>query len=108
MITNNQQQQGQTKDRMAERIADPIIKGRRRLAAALNQRINRYSKKRQQWLLVIFCGIAICGIITCLAVPFGRMAMQRQSFQPSHIGLPSDRPPKTKHLNPTDPLTKKK
>lgn len=108
MIDNEQQQIGQASDRLAERIADPIIKGQRRMAAILNQLVNRYSKKRQQWLLMIFCGIAICGIITCLAVPFGRTAMQRQSFQPSHIGLPSDRPPKTNHLKPTDPLTKKK
>ncbi|MGF7078849.1 hypothetical protein [Mucilaginibacter sp. UYCu711] len=107
-MINNNQQQDQTNDRMAERIADPIIKGQRRLAAALNQWINRYSKKRQQWLLVIFCGIAICGLIICLAVPFGRIAMQRQSFQPSHIGLPSDGSPTTTHLKPTDPLTKKK
>jgi hypothetical protein len=108
MINNKQQQQSQISDRIAERIANPIIKGQRRLAAALNQRTNRYSKKRQQWLLVIFCGIAVCGQVVCLAVPFGKLAMQRQRFQPSHIGLPSDRPPKTTHLKPTDPLTKKK
>jgi hypothetical protein len=108
MINNQQQQPGQTNDRLAQRIADPIIRWQQRLAAILNKRINRYSKKRQQWLLVIFCGIAICGLISCLIVPFGKIAMQRQGFQPSHIGLPSDLLPKTTHLKPTNPLTKKK
>jgi len=108
MINNKQQQPGQTGDRLATSIADPIIKGQRMLAAILNNRINRYSKQRQKWLLVIFCGISISGLTICLVIPFGNIAMQRQNFQPTHIGLPSDLPVKTTHLKPTDSLTTKK
>jgi hypothetical protein len=108
MINNKQPQTGQTDDRLATSIADPIIKGQRMLAAILNNQVNRYSKQRQKWLLVIFCVISVCGLIICLVIPFGKIAMQRQNFQPTHIGLPSDLPVRTTHLKRTDSLTTKK
>jgi hypothetical protein len=107
MINNKQEQSGQTGDRLAKSIADPIIKWQRKLAAILNNRVNQYSRKRQQWLLVLYCGVSICGLLICLFVPFGKIATQRQDFQPSHIGLPSDLPAKKTLLKPTDSLTTK-
>jgi len=108
MTGNKQQQPGQTGDRLAKSIADPIIKGQRMLTAILNNQVNRYPKQRQIWFLVICCGVSACALIICLVVPFGKMAMQRQNFQPTHIGLPSDLPVKTTHLKSTDSLITKK
>jgi hypothetical protein len=108
MINNKQQQPGHARDHLAKSIADPIITGKHRLAAILNNQVNRYSKQRQKWFLVMFCGVSACGLIISLIIPFGTMAMQHQNFQPTHIGLPSDLPVKTNPLKLTDSLTPKK
>jgi hypothetical protein len=107
MIKHKQQLNDQTGDRLAKSIAGSIIKWQRLLAAVLNTPINRYSKQRQKWLLAIFCGLSACALSICLVIPSGQIAMQRQNFQPAHIGLPSDRQAKTTRSKPTDSLTTK-
>jgi hypothetical protein len=104
------QQPDETGDRLARTIADHILHWQNLLAAKMNKHINQYSKQRQKWLLWIFCGVSATGLVICLIVPFGRMAMNMpgRNYQPTHIGLPSDIPIKPAHLKPTDSLTTKK
>ncbi|MDB5122377.1 MAG: hypothetical protein JWP94_506 [Mucilaginibacter sp.] len=101
---SKQQQPDQTGDQIARTIADRIIQWQHLLAAKLNKRVNRYSKRRQKWLLWIFCGLFACSLIICLIIPFqNEVTTQDHNYQPVHIGLPSEVP-----TRPTDSLTTKK
>ena len=100
----------ETGDRLARMIADHILHWQNLLAAKMNRRINRYSKKRQKWLLWIFCGLSASGLVICLVMPFGKraMKMQARNYQPVHIGLPSELLPKPVYFKSMDSLTTKK
>ncbi|MES2108562.1 MAG: hypothetical protein V4577_07440 [Bacteroidota bacterium] len=104
------QQPDEAGDRLARIIADQILRWQNLLAAKMNKGISRYSKKRQQWLLLIFCGVSAISLVICLIVPFGRMAMKMQArnYQPGHIGSPSYLPTNPTHLKSIDSLTTKK
>jgi hypothetical protein len=104
------QQPDETGDRLARTIADHILHWQNLLAAKMNKYINRYSKTEQKWLLCIFCLVSAIGLVLCLIVPFGRMAMNMPGriYQPVHIGLPSDAPTKPAPIKSMDSLTTKK
>jgi hypothetical protein len=98
-------------DQLARTIAGKIIKWQQCVATALNKRINRYSRKRQQYILAIFCAITASCLMICLLVPFGKIAMvdSGNNYQPAHIGLPSISLFKPGNpAKPTDSLTKLK
>jgi hypothetical protein len=98
-------------DQLARTIAGKIIKWQQCLATALNSRVNLYSKKRQIWLLVIYCALSASCLMICLISPFGKIAMSRPggNYQAIHIGLPSISPFKSGNsAKPTDSLTKLK
>jgi hypothetical protein len=102
-------QPDETGDLLARTIASRILHWQNLLAAKMNKRINRYSKNRQKWFLCIFCGVTAMGLVICLIVPFGRIAMDMpgHNYQPVHIGLPSGMPAKPTHLKSIDSLTTK-
>ncbi|MDB5937287.1 MAG: hypothetical protein JWQ01_4631 [Massilia sp.] len=107
---NKQQQQDASGDQLARTIANQIILWQQLLATKLNMVINRHTKRRQKWLLFIFCGVSAGCLALCLLVPFEKraMIMPGHNYQPAHIGLPSDLPLKRGHLPTTDSLTTKK
>jgi hypothetical protein len=77
MFRNKQQQPDPAKDAIAEVLASKIIRWQSGLATVLNKWFDHYSKKQQQWLLVIFCTLTVAGLIVCLIAPYGKMAMKR-------------------------------
>lgn len=104
MLRSKQQQ-----DELAKAIATKIIRWQGTLAAVLNMRANRLSKSTQKWALLFLCFLATSGLILCLVVPYGRIAVSKPGsiYQSSHIGLPSGQPePNPPKL--TDSLTIKK
>jgi hypothetical protein len=103
------QQPGDGSKRLARTIADHIIHWQNLLAGKMNNRIKRFSKKQQKWLLCIFCGLSSTGLVICLVLPFSRIStyIPGGNYQPTHIGLPSDLPPKPYHLKRTDSLNTK-
>ncbi|MFA6245349.1 MAG: hypothetical protein WC615_00320 [Mucilaginibacter sp.] len=104
MIRNKQPQSNTATEQLAKAIAFNIIKWQSALASRLNARINRLSGARQKWLLFAFCAVSTAGLILCLIIPYGKNAINivGNSYQPTHIGLPSGQP------QPTDSLTIKK
>lgn len=99
----------EAKDELAKAIALKIINWQSRLARLLNNWANRFSKRQQQRLLAVFCFLSGAGLILCLLVPYGKIAMNNsgKNYQPTHIGLPSERP-RPAQLKSTDTLTLKK
>jgi len=97
-------------DHLAKKIADRIVLWQQSLSSKLNRSVNRYSKQRQKWFLVIFCMVSSIALTLCQLFPFGTMAikMSGHNYQPSHIGLPSGMPIKSRPVKTTASLTTKK
>jgi len=95
---------------LASVIASIIVKWKVRLSTALSRQANRYTKKRQKWLLCIYCGIFIAGLTGNFWGLKKNMAgsMPAQSYQASHIGMPSNMPLPKQPFKTTDSLIIKK
>jgi hypothetical protein len=93
-------------EQLATAIAASIINIQRRIAARLNKQANRITRSRQLWMLAI-CYILIAGaLISNLLCPHKMVTTSSaKNYIPTHIGMPSELPRKTK---PTDSLTIKK
>ena len=109
MFRNKQKHTDPAQDDLAKTIAAKIIRWQSALAAVLNTRANRLSKSTQKWALLFLCFLATSGLILCLVVPYGSIAVSKPGsiYQSSHIGLPSGQP-KPNPLKLTDSLTLKK
>lgn len=90
----------QKQDDLAKAIAIKIIEWQGALAAVLNKQANLLSKSNQKWALLFMCLLATSGLILCLVVPYGRIAVSKPGsiYQSSHIGLPSGLPKLTDSL----------
>jgi len=90
----------QKQDELAKAIAVKIIGWQGALAAVLNKQANRLSKSTQKWALLFLCLLATSGLILCLIMPYGRLAMSQpgSSYQSSPIGRPSGLPKLTDSL----------
>lgn len=96
-------------DQIAALIADRIVRWKLAMAAYLNCRINRCSKRQQRWLLVLFCALTCSGLMACMLLPYGKQAMKTtgNKYYPVHIGSPSETP-RAQQPKPADSLTFKK
>jgi hypothetical protein len=109
-LKRNIQRPNAAGDELARTIADRIIRSQQLIAAKMNRYFNGFSKQRQKWLLLIFCGSSAAWLICCLLVPNHKMAMKMpgNAYQTVHIGMPSEIPPKPAQSKTNDPLTNKK
>ena len=109
MIRKQQQETSPIGEKTAIAIALNILKWKTGLATGMNKWINHFSRQQQRWLLAAFCGVFSLGLILCLVMPYGQLAMIRpgNNYQPIHIGEPSQYP-KTSPLKSNDSLTIKK
>jgi len=94
MNRNKKQHTPDATEQVAKLIALKIITWQSSLSGILNVRINRLSRLRQTWLLFAFCAVSIFGFAFCLVFPNDTVAIKTSadSYQPTHIGLPSGRP----------------
>lgn len=97
------------RDHLAKIIADRIIGWQILLAATVNARVNKYSKKRQKRFFWVCCVVVAGGFMLSLGLGLRKtgIVMPGPIDQPAHIGMPSDLPI-SRPILPTDSLTPKK
>jgi len=97
-------------DRVAQIIAKQIIKWQTQGSNRINHWINGYSRKKQRVIVILFCILITCALLTALTPYAWQVSLHvKANYIPRHIGEPSDRiMPGHPTNKTTDSITNKK